>query len=217
MSSGTSSSRGPGSAGETAEIWTPKTRLGLLVSEGKVTSMQEIIENGWTIKEAGIVRMLLPDLRSFVADVGIVQKQTDAGEVTRFGAVVAVGNGNGFFGVGKGKARHMRTSIDKATVDAFLKVIPVRLGCGSWECRCGRGHSVPFRIVGQGGSVRVDLIPGPRGLGLVAGETVKSLLSLAGVKDVWTRTYGSTSTSASVANAIYDAMSKMHKMGVPPR
>ena len=181
-----------------------------MVATGKIASLAEVFEAGYKIKEPEIVKTLLSDLKSNVVSVGIVQKQTDAGELTRFRAVVAVGNGNGWFGVGIGKAKQMRTAIDKATNDALLNVVPVRLGCGSWECRCGRQHSVPFRTTGKGGSVRVEIIPGPRGLGLVAGETVRTLLDLAGIKDAWTRTYGSTSTSSSVANAVYDALKKVH-------
>jgi small subunit ribosomal protein S5 len=194
--------------------WSPKTRLGVLVSTGKITSMEEIFESGQRIKEAGIVRLLVPDMKTNVVSVGIVQKQTDAGEITKFAAVVAVGNEAGWFGVGRGKAVQMRNAIDKATSDAYLNIIPVKLGCGSWECRCGRHHSVPFRISGKGGSVRVEIIPGPRGLGLVAGETVRNLLTLAGVKDAWTRTYGSTNTMSSIANAVYDALKKIHGISV---
>ena len=194
--------------------WVPKTRLGVLVSTGKITTMEEIFETGQRIKEAGIVKMLIPDMKSNVVSVGIVQKQTDAGEITKFAAVVAVGNEAGWFGVGRGKAVQMRSAIDKATSDAYLNIIPVKLGCGSWECRCGRNHSVPFRISGKGGSVRVEIIPGPRGLGLVAGETVRNLLTLAGVKDAWTRTYGSTNTMSSIANAVYDSLKRIHGISV---
>ena len=194
--------------------WTPKTRLGVLVSTGKITSMEEIFESGQRIKEAEIVKLLLPDMKSNVVSVGIVQKQTDAGEITKFAAVVAVGNEKGWFGVGRGKAVQMRSAIDKATNDAYLNIIPVKLGCGSWECRDGRPHSVPYRITGKGGSVRVEIIPAPRGLGLVAGETVRNLLALAGVKDAWTRTYGSTNTMSSIANAVYDALKKIHGISV---
>lgn len=194
--------------------WSPKTRLGVLVATGKITSMEEIFESGQRVKEADIVKKLIPDMKSNVVSVGIVQKQTDAGEITKFAAVVAVGNESGWFGVGRGKAVQMRSAIDKATSDAYLNIIPVKLGCGSWECRCGRYHSVPFRISGKGGSVRVEIIPGPRGLGLVAGETVRNLLALAGVKDAWTRTYGSTNTMSSIANAVYDALKKIHGISV---
>ncbi len=199
---------------DSVKEWVPKTRLGTLVSTGKVTSMDEIFENGWRIKESEIVRTLLPDVRSEVVSAGIVQKQTDAGELTRFIAIVAVGDGHGWFGVGRGKAPQMRSAIEKATNNALLNIIPVRLGCGSWECKCGRLHSVPFKTSGKGGSVKVEMIPGPKGLGLVAGETIRNLLALAGIEDVWTRTYGSTSTASSLAYAVYDALKKIHGLNV---
>ena len=172
-----------------------------MVQEGKIASLDEIFQLGLKLREPEIVKTLVPDLKSEVVSVGIVQKQTDAGELTRFAAVVAVGNGNGFFGVGKGKAAQMKSAIDKATNDALLNVIPVQLGCGSWECRCGTKHSVPYRIVGKAGSVSVELLPAPRSLGTVAGPALTNLLGLAGVKDVWVRTFGSTDTLSSLANA----------------
>ncbi len=199
---------------EPPKPWTPRTRLGEQVSAGKVGSMSEIFENGWKIKEPEIVRALLPDIKSEVVSAGIVQKQTDAGEMTRFVSIVAVGDGHGWFGVGRGKAAQMRLAIEKATSSALLNVIPVKIGCGSWECKCGRTHSIPFKTSGKGGSVRVELIPGPRGLGLVAGETIKNLLALAGIEDVWTRTFGSTSTSSSVAYAVFDALKKVHSLSI---
>lgn len=192
------------------EVWLPRTKLGKMVSEGKISSLDEIFQSGLRIREADIVKKLLPDLRSEVVGVGIVQKQTDAGELTRFAAVVAVGNGAGWFGVGKGKAMQMREAIDKATNAAILNIIPVKLGCGSWECRCGTRHSVPYRISGKAGSVTIQIMPAPRSLGLVAGPALKNLLQLAGVKDAWIRTFGSTSTMSSLANAVYDAFRMSH-------
>lgn len=192
------------------EVWLPRTKLGKMVSEGKISSLDEIFQSGLRIRESDIVKKLLPDLRSEVVGVGIVQKQTDAGELTRFAAVVAVGNGAGWFGVGKGKAMQMREAIDKATNAAILNIIPVKLGCGSWECRCGTRHSVPYRISGKAGSVTIQIMPAPRSLGLVAGPALKNLLQLAGVKDAWIRTFGSTSTMSSLANAVYDAFRMSH-------
>jgi small subunit ribosomal protein S5 len=186
--------------------WIPKTKLGKMVQTGQVLSLDEVFTQGLRVMEPEIVDVLLPDLKQEVLGIGFVQKQTDAGEKSRFRAVVAVGNGNGYLGVGDGKAKQVRTGIDKATLQAKLKIIPVRRGCGSWECGCGRSHSLPFRVTGKCGSVRVDVIPGPRGLGLVGGEIMKTVLTLAGVRDCWTRTYGSTSTLASTALAVYDAL-----------
>ena len=199
---------------EEAQVWVPRTKLGTLVNEGKITSLDEIFRNGQRVREAEIVRKLLPDLRSEVVGVSVVQKQTDAGELTRFLAVVAVGNGAGWFGLGKGKAMQTREAIEKATTAALLNIIPVKLGCGSWECRCGRTHSVPYKIEGKAGSVKIQIIPGPRALGLVAGPALKSLLQLAGVKDAWIRTFGSTNTMSSLANAVYDAFRESHGLNV---
>ena len=186
--------------------WVPKTKLGKMVQIGQVLSLDEVFTQGLRVMEPEIVDVLLPDLKQEVLGIGFVQKQTDAGEKSRFRAVVAVGNSNGYLGVGDGKAKQVRTGIDKATLQAKLRIIPVRRGCGSWECGCGRSHSLPFRVTGKCGSVRVDIIPGPRGLGLVGGEIMKTVLTLAGVRDCWTRTYGSTSTLASTALAVYDAL-----------
>lgn len=186
--------------------WVPKTKLGKMVQSGQALSLDDVFTQGLRVMEPEIVDVLLPGLKQEVLGIGFVQKQTDAGEKSRFRAVVAVGDNNGYLGVGDGKAKQVRTAIDKATLQAKLKVIPVRRGCGSWECGCGRSHSLPFRVTGKCGSVRVDIIPGPRGLGLVGGEIVKTVLTLAGVRDCWTRTYGSTSTLASTAFAVYDAL-----------
>src|SRR3989475_10286005 len=158
------------------------------------------------IKEPEIVATRLPNIQQEGLGIGLVQKQTDAGERSRFRAIVAVGNGDGYIGVGAGKARQVRTAIDKGTIQAKLNVVPVRRGCGSWECRCGRAHTVPFSVVGKCGSVGGHVLPSPRGLGLVSGEIPKQVLRLAGVKDCWTRTYGSTSTLTSSALAVFDAL-----------
>lgn len=186
--------------------WKPRTTLGMMVSSGKISSMEQIYENGMRIQESEIVKHLLPDIKTQVVSVEIVQKQTDAGELTRFNALVAIGNESGWFGIGKGKASQMRNAIDKATNASYLNLIPVKLGCGSWECRCNQTHSVPFKVQGRGGSVEIELIPGPRGLGIVAGENIRNLLKLAGLKDCWTRSYGSTNTMSSTAKAIFNAL-----------
>lgn len=190
--------------------WVPKTKLGKLVQQGEIVSMEEIFTQGLRIKEPEIVDTLLQNVQQEVLGIGFVQKQTDAGERSRFRAIVAVGNGDGYIGVGEGKARQVRTAIDKGTIQAKLNVIPIRRGCGSWECGCGKAHTMPFTVRGKCGSVRIDVLPGPRGLGLVAGEIPKVVLRLAGVRDCWTRTYGSTSTLTSSALAVFDALARTY-------
>lgn len=190
--------------------WVPKTKLGKLVQQGEIVSMEEIFTQGLRIKEPEIVDTLLQNVQQEVLGIGFVQKQTDAGERSRFRAIVAVGNSDGYIGVGEGKARQVRTAIDKGTIQAKLNVIPIRRGCGSWECGCGKAHTMPFTVRGKCGSVRIDVLPGPRGLGLVAGEIPKVVLRLAGVRDCWTRTYGSTSTLTSSALAVFDALARTY-------
>lgn len=194
------------------EQWSPRTRLGKMIQEGRVTSIEEVFMGGLKIREPQIVDALIPDLQEEVININLVQKQTDAGEKSRFKAIVAVGNRDGYIGLGSGKASQVRTAIEKAAVDARLKMIPVRRGCGSWECGCGKFHSIPFLVEGKCGSVRINIIPGPRGLGLVAGEVAKVILGLAGIKDCWTRSYGSTRTIPSFAYAVFDALKKTYSL-----
>ena len=195
--------------------WIPKTKVGRMVQAGQIVSLEDIFTQGLKIKEPEIVDVLLPGLKQEVLGIGFVQKQTDAGEKSRFKAIVAVGNGTGFLGVGGAKARQVRSAIDKATLQAKLDVVPIKRGCGSWECGCGQVHSIPFRVRGKCGSVAMEIIPGPRGLGLVGGETPKTVLTLAGVKDCWTRSFGSTSTLGSMAYAVYEALRSTYGIVTP--
>jgi small subunit ribosomal protein S5 len=197
------------------EQWVPKTTIGKMIQEGRITSIEEIFTSGLQVKEPQIIDALIPDLQEEVININLVQKQTDAGEKSRFKAIVAVGNRDGYIGLGSGKASQVRNAIEKAAADARLKVIPVRRGCGSWECGCGKPHSVPFQIEGKTGGAKIVIIPGPRGLGLVSSEVSKVILNLAGIKDCWTRSYGSTRTVPSYAYAAFDALKKTYKLITP--
>ena len=200
---------------ESVEEWVPRTRLGKMIQEGKITSIEEVFTAGLQMREPQIVDALVPDLQEEVININLVQKQTDAGEKSRFKAIVAVGNRDGYIGLGSGKASQVRNAIEKAAADARLKIVPVRRGCGSWECGCGRLHSIPFQVEGKTGGVRVIFVPGPRGLGLVASEVSKVILGLAGIKDCWTRSYGSTRTIPSFAYAVFDALKQTYSLIVP--
>ena len=195
------------------EVWEPKTILGKKVASGEITSMEEIYEKGYRILESGIVKKLLPDLKTEVIDVGLIQKMTPNGQSTRFKALVAAGNQNGWLGIGLGKSKQMRIAIEKATSQAYLNINPIKMGCGSWECKCDQKHSVPFKVKGKGGSVTIEIIPAPRGLGLVAGGKIKRLLELAGLKDAWTTAKGSTPTMNSTSKAVLDCLRQTFSQG----
>ena len=198
---------------EEEEVWIPKTSIGTRVLSGEINSMEEILSKGLRIQEAGIVKKLLPDLKTEVIDVGIIQKMTPNGQSTRFKALVAAGNENGWLGIGMGKSKQMRIAIEKANNAAYLNVSPVKLGCGSWECRCDQKHSVPFKVKGRGGSVTIEILPAPRGLGLVAGRKIRNLLKMAGLKHAWTTAKGSTSTMNSTSKAVLECLRQTFSQG----
>jgi small subunit ribosomal protein S5 len=186
-----------------------------MIQEGKISSIEEVFSEGQKIKEPEIADALLPDLQEEVLNINLVQKQTDAGEKSRFKAIVAVGNRDGYVGLGSGKAKQVRTAIEKAAIDARLNIVQVRRGCGSWECGCGKPHSLPFQVKGKCGGVEILLVPGPRGVGIVASEGAKVLLGLAGVKDIFTHSFGSTRTIPSFACAVFDALRKTYSLVTP--
>jgi small subunit ribosomal protein S5 len=200
---------------EKYETWVPRTKLGKMIIDGQISSMEELFMEGLKIREPEIVDTLLPDLQEEVINIGLVQKQSDAGEKSQFRAIVVVGNQDGYVGLGSGKGKQVRSAIEKAAIDARLNIYPVRRGCGSWECGCGKHHSMPFQVRGECGGVEIVLIPGPRGLGTVASEGAKIILGLAGVKDCWTKSFGSTRTVPSFAYAVFDALKKTYQLVTP--
>ncbi|HEX7627805.1 MAG TPA: 30S ribosomal protein S5 [Candidatus Methanoperedens sp.] len=196
------------------EEWFPQTRLGRLVKEGQVTTMSEALASGLPIRESQIVDALLPEIRDEVLDINMVQRMTDSGRRVKFRATVIVGNGDGFIGIGEGKDVQVGIAIRKAIDTAKMNVIGIKRGCGSWECGCGLGHTVPFEVKGKTGSVEVRLLPAPRGLGIASGGTAKKVLEIAGIKDVWTKVNGETRTTLNFAKATFNALIKTTTMKV---
>merc|ERR1712107_55678 len=92
-----------------------------------------------------------------------VQKQTTAGQRTRFKAFVVVGDGNGHLGLGVKCAAEVATAIRGAITVAKLSVVPVRKGY--WGNKIGASHTIPSKVTGKCGSVSVRLVPAPRGSG----------------------------------------------------
>ena len=205
-------------------IWTPKTKLGTEVKDGQITSIDTIINSGQTISEAEIVDALLPNLRSETLSINRTTRIRDSGRVMSFQATVAVGNDNGYVGLGVGKALSVRDAIEKGIRKAKMGITSIKRGCGSWQCTCGNPHTVPFKVSGKCSSVRVIIEPAPNGLGIKTGKTAKTILTLAGIKDAWLITKGKTSTSMNFAKATIDALQqtnfkkgKMADVGMLPK
>lgn len=142
-----------------------------------------------------------------------VQKQTAAGQRTRFKAVVAVGDKNGHIGIGVKVAKEVQIAIKGALMDAKIHVIPVRRGY--WGSKIGRPHTVPIKVTGKCGSVRIRLIPAPRGTEIVGAPTSKKVLELAGVQDCYTSSQGKTRTEQNFILATYNALKKTYKFLTP--
>ncbi|MBP1911891.1 30S ribosomal protein S5 [Thermococcus stetteri] len=202
------------------EEWEPKTKLGRLVKEGQITDIHEIFRKGYQIKEPEIVDVLLPEVNlrenQEVLDIALTVRMTDSGRRIRFRVLAAVGNRDGYVGLGIGHGREVGIAIRKAISYAKMNIIEIKRGCGSWECRCRRPHSIPFAVEGKEGSVRVKLMPGPRGLGLVIGDVGKKILTLAGVQDVWSQTLGETRTTVNFAKAVFNALYNTNRVAIKP-
>ncbi len=207
------------------EKWVPKTRLGRDVFEGKITDINQILDSRIKISEPEIVDKLAPEMKSEVILIGgrtgkgggkkripikITAKMHRSGRRFTANAFVAIGNENGIVGVGRGSAVEARDAIEKAIRRAKLKMIKVKRGCGSWECGCGEEHSIPFKVKGKSGSVIVFLLPAPKGVGLVADNESKKIFRLAGIKDVWIKTFGNTAMRINLISAIFDALRKSY-------
>lgn len=207
--------------------WIPKTELGKEVAEGRITSLDEIFDAGRKIKESQIVDKLLPNLQNELIFIGgspgkgggnkptptkRTAKMHRSGRRYSISAVVVVGDGNKYIGIGKSEALENRDAIEKAMEKAKLSIMPVKKGCGSWECACGEGHSIPLQIEGKRGSVRVVLKPAPKGVGLVVSNEAKKIMRLAGIKDIWSKSFGETHSRINYVDAIYKAFKKINSM-----
>ncbi len=191
---------------EVIEGWIPRTRLGRLISEGKITTFDDAVATGYPIKEPEIIDILLSELTDEVLDINMVQRMTDSGRRVKFRAAVVIGNREGYVGFAEGKDLQAGPAIRKAIEIAKLNLIKIQRGCGSWECGCGEAHTVPYTVKGKAGSVTVELKPAPRGVGIASGGTAKKVLELAGIKDVWTRSSGQTRTTINFARATFEAL-----------
>jgi len=202
------------------DSWKPKTLLGRLVKEKKIKNIDEILDK--RILEEQIVESLLT-LESDLLLIGQskgkfgggkrrawkqTQRKTMEGNVPRFSCLTVVGDKNGHVGIGLGKAKETLPAREKSLRKAKLNVVKVTRGCGSFDCVCQENHSIPFIVKGKCGSSEVVLYPAPQGTGLVIGDECKRILKAAGIKDIYSKTFGQTRSTINLANACIDALIK---------
>uniref|UniRef100_A0A2I3HAV8 Small ribosomal subunit protein uS5 n=1 Tax=Nomascus leucogenys TaxID=61853 RepID=A0A2I3HAV8_NOMLE len=121
-----------------------------------------------------------------------VQKQTRAGQRTRFKAFVAIGDYNGRVTLGVKCSKEAATATHRAIILAKLSTVPMRRGY--WGNKIGKPHTDPCKVTGHCGSVLVRLIPAPRDTGIVSAPVPKKLLMMAGISDCYTSAQGCTAT-----------------------
>lgn len=111
-----------------------------------------------------------------------VTKVVKGGRTMRFSALVVVGDKNGKVGLGIGKASEVPAAIDKATSVAKKNMKQISIVNGT----------IPHEVLGKFGTSNVHMFPAKPGTGIIAGGSARSVLELAGVKDVVTKIHGST-------------------------
>ncbi len=136
------------------------------------------------------------DLEEKVIDIKRVTKVVKGGRQFRFLAIVVVGNKKGKVGLGTGKAKEMPDAVKKATQAAAKNLITVDLV---------ENRTISHEIISKQGAVRVMLKPATEGTGVKAGGPVRDVLELAGVKDVLSKSLGS-STKVNTARATLEAL-----------
>ncbi|MBI3818393.1 MAG: 30S ribosomal protein S5 [Planctomycetes bacterium] len=115
-----------------------------------------------------------------------------------FSALTVVGNRDGIVGYGFSKAKEVPSAVEKSNRDARKHLVRVPR----------RKTSIPHEVMGRFGASSVKLIPAAPGTGIIAGNCVRAVLELSGVKDCLTKSYGST-TAVNLVKACIDAISQL--------
>ncbi|MFW5866046.1 MAG: 30S ribosomal protein S5 [Nanoarchaeota archaeon] len=210
------------------ETWKPKTALGRMVKSGEIKDIDELLGKGVRILEPEIVDSLVT-LESDLLLIGQAkgkfgggqrrvfrqtQKKTREGNKPKFGTYAVVGDKNGHVGVGYGKSKETVPAREKALKQAKLNLIMIRRGTGSWEDVSKEPHSIPFSVIGESGSYSIKLMPAPKGKGLVCDPEVGKILALAGIKNVWAKSFGQKKNKINVIKATINALKKLSSMSV---
>jgi len=138
------------------------------------------------------------NLNEKLVHVNRVAKVVKRGRRFSFSALVVVGDGEGHVGVGLGKAREVPVAIRKAGAVARKNLIRVPMN----------GSTIPYKVVSKFGAAKVMLKPAAPGTGVIAGGGVRATVEAAGIKDILTKSIGS-SNSINVVKATMLALGQL--------
>ena len=141
-------------------------------------------------------------IESAVVKIYRCSKVVKGGRTFSFGALVVAGDRKGNIGVGYGKANEVPPAVEKATKDARKAMFKVNL----------KGSTIPHQVKGTSGASSVVLAPARPGTGVTAGKSVRPCLELAGVPDILTKAYGSTSPK-NLVKATLAALRQLRTVG----
>ncbi len=138
------------------------------------------------------------DLKEVVVDVKSVSKTVKGGRVRKFSALVVVGDENGHVGCGLGKAAERPEAVRKGVEDAKKNIVEI----------ARKGTTLPHEIIGEYGAARVLLKPAAEGTGVIAGGKVRSVLDMAGIKNVRTKCLRSNNPT-NVVKATFEGLKQL--------
>jgi len=142
-------------------------------------------------------------LEDSVIQIYRCSKVVKGGRRFSFAALVAVGDRNGRVGIGYGKANEVPQAVEKGVAEAKKNLVTLNL----------KGNSIPHAVTGRAGASKVVLLPASDGTGVIAGKKLRPMLELAGIQNLLTKAYGSTSPK-NLLKAALDALKKLRTASI---